>query len=117
MEIGQTKAVKILRYFRDPNIDEIRWYTKNGKLVGKWLSTRKIESFMHSTIDQRFNEEMRYQYELEDLRGIYFDRTYFKCPHCQKAIKVSKAQIKRYAGGYILVCEECKKEFPSPLGL
>ncbi len=91
IEIGSIKERSILKYLRDPQIKETRWYSKQKELIGIW-------------IQDKFNEVFYNPY-----------RVFFKCPICERHKSCLSAKTERYAFGERIICSECHNDLVAHL--
>jgi hypothetical protein len=54
IEVGETTPEKIWAYQNDPNVREIRWYTRDLRLVGQWFPSLLEKTKETFTIGEKY---------------------------------------------------------------
>jgi len=128
IEVGYTKAEKIMAYLQMPDVGEVRWYAKTGKKIGTWKKTgtnktngskgtiqeevsKKYAELQHTlTSINYYTEKLKSLFSKVENLDYHWDRTYVNCPYCHKAHKIENVELTTYGGYYILACKSCIHE-------
>ncbi len=113
VEVGNTNAEKIAFYNRQKNIDEVRWYDRNARLVGSWNKQNKNRSVPQYTLKQIVSELKRDDFYLRDQRnqlGNELDRLNREKKYLFETLGLLKNSTVRNSSLLIIRCCSCNKE-------
>jgi hypothetical protein len=127
VEVGSTSAEKILKYLRTKDVQEIRWYTKDGKRVGAWSKERdryhkpinapasiseilskyrgELKYYRDLSIEARRRSSFLWNNHFRMTSNIY--KIMYTCPRCLKNIRLIHGIAIQDNGRWILVCKNC----------
>lgn len=116
VEVGNTTADKITRYLKSPRIWEVRWYTLEGILAGRWTRQSYPNNDFRmlrvrrrrARIDLEFKDLQEEKKKINHFRKLTSGILFALCPGCLLTFKIDFGKVRPWGSREILLCESCE---------